>query len=99
MANQITDRIPNMLEPVRTLILQGMKILGKVSVEELLSYIEEQLTFDQRQDAEKFLNWLHRKRLTVGHGTIDLRYYEFKNRIPPMDKDEAYKWAMKRMGL
>jgi hypothetical protein len=88
-----------MKEPLRTLLLQGTGTMGTYRSIEVLSYIEEQLTRAQYDDAKKFLDWMVKHNLTFGHGTIDLRYHEFNNDLTPMASDEAYNWAMKRAGL
>jgi len=88
-----------MTEPARTLLLDAMRTLGKAPRNEILGYFEEHLTGEQRHKIQQFLDWLHKWGLTVGHGTIDLRWFEFENRLKPLDKETAYEWAMKQAGL
>lgn len=89
-----------MMEPARTLLLDAMKTLGKAPRNEIIGYFEENLTGAQRHKIQQFLDWLHKWGLTVGHGTIDLRWFEFEEGIrPPLDKEAAYQWAMKQAGV
>jgi hypothetical protein len=88
-----------MMEPARTLLLDAYRTLGKAPRNEIIGYFEEHLTSAQRRKIEQFLDWLYKNGLTVGHGTIDLRWYEFEEGIRPLDKEAAYQWAMKQAGV
>lgn len=87
-----------MEEPQRTLLLDAMKALGQRPAKELLSYIEENLTQDQYKCLYNFLLWLAQHGISIGHGTVDLRWFEFHNEMVPLERQAAYEWAMKRMG-
>lgn len=95
----IPNKVPSMQEPLRTLVLEGIKAAGCVEESEVLCSIEERLTISQFTQVGNFCRWLKKNNQKVGHGTIDLRWYEFKSRRVPASQDEAYAWAMKRMGL
>ena len=99
MKMKMKMNIQRMPEPTRTLLLQAFKTLGKAPRNELLGYMEEELTLEQRDNTEKFLDWLYKWGLTVGHGTIDLRHHEFTHKVRPMTSFAAYEWAMKQAGL
>jgi hypothetical protein len=83
-------------EPLRTLILEGIKSAGSVDAAEVLTYIEERLTMVEFRNVERFCKWLQKNSLSVGHGTIDLRWDEFQSKRTPVGRDEAYQWAMGR---
>ena len=69
-----------MPEPMRTLVLEGIKMAGKIHpAEDALAYVEEQMTVPEYKDAKAFLDWLYSHGLTIGHGTIQLRYHEYTN--------------------
>jgi hypothetical protein len=61
--------------------------------------VEEHMTSAEIMQATAFLEWLHRHGLTFGHGTIDLRWTEFKRKLAPATKDEAYQHALREAGL
>lgn len=88
------DAIDRMGEPLRALLLHGISQAGSHEFSDVMLVIEEQLNEDQYTQAHDFLKWLVRNDLTVGHGTIDLRGWEFQNNVKPMTSDEACKWAM-----
>jgi hypothetical protein len=95
----IPSTVRPMQEPLRTLVLEGMKMAGSTDAAEVLTYIEESLTPPQFREVENFCKWLQKNSLTVGHGTISLRWDEFKSKRAPAGQDEAYQWAMKKAGL
>lgn len=88
-----------MKEPLRTLVLEGMKMAGSIDAAEVLTYIEEQLTPTEFREVEQFCKWLRKNSLTVGHGTISLRWEEFKSKRTPASQEEAYQWAIKKAGV
>lgn len=63
-----------------------------------LAYSEEHFTQPDYEKAKKFLEWLYKNGLTIGHGTIDLRYHEFTKKLTPVSRDEAYQYALKQAG-
>ena len=89
-----------MPEPARTLLLDAYRTLGKAPRNEIIGHFEEHLTSASRHKMQQFLDWLSKWGLTIGHGTIDLRWYEFEEGIrPPLEKEAAYQWAMKQAGV
>lgn len=95
----IPDTVRPMKEPMRTLVLQGIKMTGSQNPDDVLVSIEEQLTGPEVNKVTKFLTWLTENKLTVGHGTISLRWDEFIGKRTPASQEEAYQWAMKKAGL
>lgn len=96
----IPETVRPMPEPLRTLVLEGMKRAGTCTdAAEVLTYIEESLTPSQFREVENFCKWLKKNSLTVGHGTISLRWEEFRSKRAPASQDEAYQWAMKKAGV
>lgn len=95
----IPDTVRPMPEPMRTLVLEGVKMAGSHDAAEVLIYIEEQLTPKEFRDVEGFCKWLVKNDLKVGHGTISLRWDEFRSKRAPAGQEEAYQWAMKKAGV
>lgn len=95
----IPKKIPTMDEPLRTLVLEGIVSAGSLDAAEVLTYIEERLTLKEFHSVENFCKWLTRNTLSVGHGTIDLRWDEFWTGRAPASPNEAYQWAIKQVGV
>jgi hypothetical protein len=95
----IPSTVRPMKEPLRTLVLEGIRSAGNCTPDDVLLYIEENLTPTESRDCENFLRWLTKNNLSVGHGTISLRWDEFRSKRAPASQDEAYQWAMKRAGV
>lgn len=64
-------------EPMRTLILQAVKMAGTYDPDEALPAIEEQLTSEQAGIVRDFLSWVHDAGLRFGHGNIDERFEQW----------------------
>lgn len=84
-----------MPEPLRSLFLNACKVTGNMSEASL--YIEESLTGNELTRLQKFVAWLKYHNLTVGWGTIDLRWNEWKTGASPMSPDAAYKMTLNSM--
>jgi hypothetical protein len=96
----IPSKITKMPARLSLLLLQAGKMAGRMyPPAEALSPVEEHMTLPEINSATAFLEWLHKHSLTVGHGTIDLRWTEFKRKLAPATKDEAYQYAMQKAGL
>jgi hypothetical protein len=93
----IPSTVRPMQEPLRSLVLEGMKMAGSIDSAEVLTFIEESLTPQQFREVDNFCKWLKKNSLTVGHGTISLRWDEFKSKRAPASQEAAYQWAMKRV--
>lgn len=92
----IPSTVRPMQEPLRTLVLEGMRLGGSIDAAEVLTFIEERLTPSQFREVADFCKWLKKNSLTVGFGTISLRWDEFKSKRTPAGQEEAYQWAIKR---
>ncbi len=69
---------PNVLiEPLPTLLRQAAKTFGTHDPEEVMGYIEEQLTGEQYRIAHEFLTWLTDNDYTFGHNIQEV-YKAFK---------------------
>jgi len=64
---------------VKHLMLEGTKMCG-AEVNEVLSFIEEQLTPRQYTSVKAFLTWSFKTKNHFGYGNIDKRIKEFKER-------------------
>jgi formylmethanofuran dehydrogenase subunit E len=62
---------------VKNLILNATKAVG-ADVDEVLSYVMEQLTPKQYEEAKAFLTWSFTNKKYFGWGNIDDRVREFK---------------------
>lgn len=62
---------------LKNLILLGVQRAGRYNTEEVLSHVEERMSFTESVTAEKFLNWAAENKKTFGHGNIDAVYAEF----------------------
>lgn len=79
--------------PLFTSFLNACKVTGDMT--QASAYIEELLTTDQLRELTLFIAWLNRHRLTVGFGTINLRWCEFQSNREPISPEAAYQLAMK----
>ena len=96
----IPAKITKMPQRLNLLLLQAARMAGKIHPpEEALSSVEEQMTQEEFKQATAFLEWVYKNGLTFGHGTIDLRWTEFKQKLSPVTRDEAYQYAMRKAGL
>jgi len=86
-----------MQEPMRTLFLSGLKETG--NLEDAALRHEEDLTSRESHQLQDFAKWLKAHDLSVGHGTIDIRWTEFQYNAKPISREEAYQVAMKEAGL
>ena len=91
--------IPKMIEPLRTLLLMGARKAGCYRAANVVDPVQEMMSNEELRAAKEFLDWIVKHDLSFGHGTIDLRYHEFKNNLPPCSKEEAYDYAMKQAGI
>jgi hypothetical protein len=86
-------KLPRRVKPLpplfRHLLLEGPKNSGTYDDRALL-YIEEHLTGPEIEDIQKFWAWLTKHNLTYGHGTVDLRYHEYKHNLEPVSAKVAY---------
>lgn len=71
-------------EPLRTLLLMGVKQAGTFNPEDALLSIEEQLTNDDYITATPFLRWCHHNKKAFGHGNIDARFAEYLKEKEPI---------------
>ena len=85
-----------MPEPMRTLYLEGLKLTGSLTLGALR--FEERFTIPQLKKLLTFAGWLKKNNLSVGHGTIDLRWCEFQRGDVPISKEHAYEIAMNEAG-
>lgn len=67
-----------MKEPLRTLLLMGVKQAGSYNPEDALLSVEESMTVADSQTAWKFLGWCHENGRKFGHGTIDKVFADWK---------------------
>ena len=93
----IPKKVPPMIEPLRTLVLEGIKMAGSLDAAEVLTYIEERLSVIDFGNVASFLKWLKTNSLSVGYGTIDLRWNEYWSSRAPVSQEAAYQWAIKRV--
>lgn len=63
---------------VKNLILNATKACG-ANVDDVLSFVEEQLTIAQYKEVKSFLTWSFSKKKYFGWGNFDERYNEFKS--------------------
>lgn len=92
-------KVKKMPERLKLLVLQGTKSAGMIHpADEALFMVEEQMTGKEFDQAVAFLNWCYKNHLTFGFGTIDLRWTEFKDKLTPVSRDEAYDYAIKQVG-
>lgn len=93
-------KITKMPARLSLLLLQAGKAAGTIyPPEEALLPVEEHMTGAEIKQATAFLEWLHQHGLTFGHGTIDLRWTEFKQKLAPVGKEEAYQYALQQAGV
>lgn len=67
-----------MKEPLRTLLLMGVKQAGSYDPAEVLIYIEEMLSFPDIDVAGDFLKWCHKNGRKFGHGNIEKVFQDFQ---------------------
>ena len=65
---------------VKNLVLNATKVNG-LKVQEIMSYVIEQLTPTQYKEVEDFLNWCIKNNKKFGWGNIDERVQEFKDSL------------------
>lgn len=72
MLNKLSDKL-------RTLILMGTKQAGSYDPNNILCYIEEELTGEEAETAFAFLKWVYadKEARYFGHGNIDGVYSHF----------------------
>jgi hypothetical protein len=68
-------------EPLRTLLLMGVRHAGSYDPDDVLPYFEESLTFSECETTRDFLSWCHTNNKKFGHGTIDDRWAEFMGEV------------------
>jgi hypothetical protein len=88
-----TDKVTPMPTELKNLLLTGFNMAGTQKFPDAILSVEEEMTITQVDLSEKFLKWLEEHHLTVGHGTIDLRFHEFRKKLKPKTMDEAAAYA------
>ena len=63
---------------VKNIMLNGTKALRCKKVDEILSYVEEQLTTPEYEEVKAFLTWSFENDKRFGWGNIDDRVREFE---------------------
>jgi hypothetical protein len=64
-------------QPLRVLLLIGVKAAGSYDPEAVLPHIEERLTREGSGLAEAFLRWCCENERSFGHANLETRYQEF----------------------
>ena len=59
-------------------LLEGVKITGSYDPQDVLSYIQEDLTPTEYDAVEEFLTWVDDRRKTFGHGNIQELWEEWQ---------------------
>jgi len=75
--DRVNKKTANISDATFSIWLNGIKTTG--DPEEAVWYVEEQLTFDEAEELEKFAKWLVSKGKTVGWRNYREVYNEFKN--------------------
>jgi len=87
--------IKPMPEPMKSMYLNALKETGDLHL--AVQRIEESLNSPQYVRLMNFARWLKQWELSIGHGTVDLRWTEFSSKLRPMSQDQAYEFAMAAM--
>lgn len=66
-----------MTRNLRNLLLRAVKHSGSYNPDKALSFVEEEMTFEELHTATDFLSWVHQKEVTFGHGNIEEVYKQF----------------------
>lgn len=74
----LSDRLSDKLW---TLIDEAVHICGSYDPIEVLSRIEERLTWDELKIVKGFLTYVHDNNLAFGHGNYQQRFKEYKNSL------------------
>jgi hypothetical protein len=73
-----------MREPLKSRLLTGIQRSGTYQLPDVVKSIEKRMNSADLKMAERFLNWIVANNVSVGPGTIDVRFHEFKKKLKPV---------------